>query len=105
MHLQRTLGVPAKSFVASYHGSVLDKVYHVQTANNYHEQLKSWIQRALRGVATKNLPNYLAWRRLLSWDKDGGEPLSHLDIRPGSASYQPLIRTAPTQFSQRAGCI
>ncbi len=47
LHLQRTLGVPTKSFVASYHGPVLDKVYH--------EQLKTWIQRGLRGVATKNL--------------------------------------------------
>ncbi len=71
LHLQRTLGVPTKSFVASYHGPVLDNVYHVQTANNYHEQLKTWIQRALRGVATKNLPFYLAWKRLSSWEKRG----------------------------------
>lgn len=74
LHLQRTLGVPAKSFVASYHGPVMDKVYHVQTANNYHEQLKTWIQRGLRGVATKHLPRYLAWMRLLSWGKDGASP-------------------------------
>ncbi len=63
--------VPTKSFVASYHGAVLDNVYHVQTANNYHEQLKTWIQRGLRGVATKNLPFYLAWKRLSSWEKGG----------------------------------
>lgn len=71
LHLQRTLGVQTKSFVASYHGPVLDKVYHVQSANNYHERLKSWIQRQLRGVATKYLPNYLAWQRLMSWNKEG----------------------------------
>lgn len=71
LHLQRTLGVQTKSFVASYHGPVLDKVYHVQSANNYHERLKSWIQRKLRGVATKYLPNYLAWQRLMSWGKTG----------------------------------
>ncbi|MDB5757525.1 MAG: transposase of ISThsp17, family ISPna2 group [Burkholderia sp.] len=29
LHLQRTLDVATKSFVASYHGPVLDKVYHV----------------------------------------------------------------------------
>lgn len=29
LHLQRTLSVQTKSFVASYHGPVLDKVYHV----------------------------------------------------------------------------
>ena len=43
----------------------------MQTANNYHEQLKTWIQRGLRGVATKNLPRYMAWKRLLSWGRDG----------------------------------
>lgn len=69
--LDRTLGVPTKYFVASHHGSVLDKVYHVQSANNYHERLKSWIQRKLRGVATKYLPNYLAWQRLMSWGSRG----------------------------------
>lgn len=71
LHLQRTLGVQTKYFVSSYHGPVLDKVYHVQSANNYHERLKTWIQRKLRGVATKYLPNYLAWQRLMSWKKDG----------------------------------
>lgn len=50
---------------------MLDKVYHVQSANNYHERLKSWIQRKLRSVATKYLPNYLAWQRLMSWNKEG----------------------------------
>lgn len=29
------LGVQTKYFVASYHGPVLDKVYLVQSANNY----------------------------------------------------------------------
>lgn len=71
LHLQRTLGVQTKSFTASYACPGLDKVYHVQSANNYHERLKTWIQRRLRGVATKYLPNYLAWMRLMSWNKDG----------------------------------
>ena len=71
LHLQRTLGVQAKYFVAGYHGHVHDKVYHVQSANNYHERLKTWINRKLRGVATKYLPNYLAWQRLMTWNKDG----------------------------------
>ena len=38
-----------------------DAVYHVQSVNNYHERLKSWINAELHGVATKYLPNYLAW--------------------------------------------
>lgn len=71
LHLQRTLGVQTKSFKASRATPSLDKVYHVQSANSYHERLKSWVQRGLRGVASKYLPNYLAWMRLTSWNKDG----------------------------------
>lgn len=73
LHLQRTLGVQTKSFTASYATPGLDKVWHVQSANNYHERLKSWIQRGLRGVASKYLPNYLAWMRMSSWNKVGIE--------------------------------
>ena len=71
LHLQKTLDVPTKSFVASYACPGLDKTYHVQSANNYHERLKTWIQRKLRGVATKYLQNYLAWQRLQTWEKGG----------------------------------
>ena len=74
LHLQRTLGVQTRTFIASYAIPGLDKVYHVQTANNYHERLKTWIQRQLRGVSTKYLPNYLAWMRLSSWTTDGVSP-------------------------------
>jgi transposase-like protein len=74
LHLQRTLGVQTKSFIASRAVPGLDKVYHVQSANNYHERLKTWVQRKLRGVASKNLPNYLAWMRLMTWNRDGVNP-------------------------------
>lgn len=36
------------------------QIFHVQNANSYYEQIKTWMQRKLRGVATKYLPNYLA---------------------------------------------
>ena len=71
LHLQRTLCVQTKTFIASYACPGLDKVYHVQSANNYHERLKTLIQRKLRGVATKNLPSYLAWMRLMAWNRNG----------------------------------
>ncbi|MEO8837733.1 MAG: IS1595 family transposase, partial [Herbaspirillum sp.] len=71
LHLQRTLGVQTKSFIAGASRPALDKVYHIQSANSYHERLKTWIQRRLRGVATKYLPNYLAWMRLQTWVKGG----------------------------------
>jgi transposase-like protein len=72
--LQHSLNVATKSFVASEHGPVLDRVYHVQTVNQYHGALKGWIQGRLRGVATKYLPHYLAWMRLKSWDSRGVSP-------------------------------
>lgn len=80
LHLQRTLGVQTKTFIASYARPELDKVYHVQSANNYHERLKTWIQRELRGVATKYLPNYLSWMRLMTCVNR--HPIFSTDRRP-----------------------
>lgn len=71
LNLEHTLGVSAKRFVASRDGHVRDAIYHVQSVNNYHERLGSWICRRLRGVATKYLPHYLGWMRLMSWKNDG----------------------------------
>lgn len=71
INLEKTLNVPAKRFVASRDGHVRDKIYHVQSVNHYHERLSSWICRRLRGVATKYLPYYLGWMRLMSWKNIG----------------------------------
>jgi hypothetical protein len=68
-----TLGVvTAKSIAVSHDGRALEGVYHVQTVNNYRERLKGWLNGSLRGVATKYMPNYLAWMRTLEWFKDQG---------------------------------
>jgi hypothetical protein len=40
-----------------------EKVFHAQTVNACHSRLKNWMLR-FSGVATRCLPNYLAWRRL-----------------------------------------
>jgi hypothetical protein len=37
---------------------------HINNANAYHGRLKQWLAR-FNGVATKNLPNDLGWRRAL----------------------------------------
>ena len=37
---------------------------HINNVNAYHGRLKQWLAR-FNGVATKNLPNYLGWRRAL----------------------------------------
>lgn len=36
--------------------------YHIQNVNALHSRIKGWM-RPFRGVATKNLPAYLAWFR------------------------------------------
>ena len=58
----------------SYPSSGKEQIYHVQSVNRYHEVLKTWINRELRGVSTKYLPNYLAWMRMRQWFKN--------DLRP-----------------------
>lgn len=72
--LTSSLGVKTKVCVASYKIPGADPFYHVQSANNYHERLKTWINRDLRGVATKYLQNYLAWMRMLAWNKGTLKP-------------------------------
>ena len=37
---------------------------HVQNVNAYHSRLRAWL-RPFHGVATRYLPNYLAWRWIL----------------------------------------
>ena len=37
---------------------------HINNVNAYHSRLKAWLRR-FHGVATRNLPNYLGWRRAL----------------------------------------
>lgn len=88
LRLDKSLGVETRYFVAGYHGHT-NKTFHVQTANNYHEQLKSWIQRSRRGVATKYLPNYHAWHRLMTWNRGG---LTSFDVLR-SALGQQVINT------------
>jgi transposase-like protein len=43
-------------------------VYHIQNVNAYASGLKEWMRR-FRGVATKYLPSYLGWRRMI--DREG----------------------------------
>src|SRR5271157_4032676 len=38
--------------------------FHINNVNGYHSRFKDWMRR-FHGVATKNLPNYLGWRRTL----------------------------------------
>jgi hypothetical protein len=45
---------------------------HINNVNAYHSRLKQSLAR-FNGVATKNLPNYLGWRRALeAWGDQAG---------------------------------
>jgi transposase-like protein len=43
--------------------------YHIQNANAYHSRLKLWML-PFKGVASKYLPSYLGWRRMIERDGD-----------------------------------
>jgi hypothetical protein len=62
---------------------------HINNVNAYHGRLKQWLSR-FNGVATKNLPNYLGWRRALeAW---GGQlaPPNGIKGALGNGPYQQL---------------
>ena len=43
---------------------VRQRVFHIQNVNAYDSRLKGWMAR-FNGVATKYLPSYLGWRRMI----------------------------------------
>jgi transposase-like protein len=65
--------------------------YHLNNVNAYHSRLKEWLRR-FHGVATKNLPNYLGWRRTL--EALGGNATSTKMILGaiGMGPYQQITR-------------
>lgn len=52
-------------------------VYHIQNVNAYASGLKDWMRR-FRGVATRYLPSYLGWRRMI--DREGDRLTAHFCI-------------------------
>jgi transposase-like protein len=46
---------------------VKDGIYHIQNVNAWTSGLKAWMAR-FKGVASKNLPAYLGWRRMITAD-------------------------------------
>ncbi|WP_281645522.1 IS1595 family transposase, partial [Parendozoicomonas sp. Alg238-R29] len=59
------LNVTLKELVTTAGQYVREKVYHIQTVNAYHSELKRWINGFFKGVATKYLSRYLGWKRFL----------------------------------------
>jgi hypothetical protein len=62
---------------------------HINNVNAYHGRLKQWLNR-FNGVATKNLPNYLGWRRALEAWGDKLQPPNWIKGAIGNGPYQQL---------------
>jgi transposase-like protein len=60
----RKAGIPMHILPAPGKPSPQAPDFHINNVNAYHSRLKEWMRR-FHGVATKNLPNYLGWRRTL----------------------------------------
>lgn len=60
----RRAGIPTHILPAPGKPNPRAPDFHINNVNAYHDRLKEWLRR-FHGVATKNLPNYLGWRRTL----------------------------------------
>jgi transposase-like protein len=65
--------------------------FHINNVNAYHSRLKEWL-RPFHGVATKNLPNYLGWRRIL---EALGQKIMPEDFIRGAIGFGPYQQSAP----------
>lgn len=61
--------------------------FHLNNVNAYHGRLKEW-RRRFHGVATKNLPNYLGWRRALEALGQSASSDAIILGAPGLGPYQ-----------------
>ena len=62
---------------------------HINNVNAYHSRLKQWLNR-FDGVATKNLPSYLGWRRALEAWGHQIDPPNWIKGAIGNGPYQQL---------------
>jgi transposase-like protein len=65
--------------------------FHINNVNAYHSRLKEWL-RPFHGVATKNLPNYLGWRRTL---EALGQKVTPDDLIFGAIGFGPYQQSTP----------
>ena len=62
---------------------------HINTVNAYHSRRKRWLTR-FNGVATKNLPSYLGWRRALEAWGQQLDPQQWIKRAIGNEPYQQI---------------
>ena len=60
---------------------------HINNVNAYHGRLKEWLAR-FHGVATKNLPSYLSWRRTIEALSIASTPEAWIMGAAGLGPYQ-----------------
>ena len=60
---------------------------HINNVNAYHGRLKEWL-RPFHGVATKNLPSYLSWRRTIEALAAASTPEAWIMGAAGLGPYQ-----------------
>ena len=63
--------------------------FHINNVNAYHSRLKQWL-RPFHGVATKNLPHYLGWRRTIEAFGQTKHPAQWLNAAIGAGAYQQI---------------
>ena len=85
----RRAGIPFHAVPAPGKPTPAAPHLHINNVNAYHGRLKQWLNR-FNGVATKNLPNYLGWRRALEAWGDKLEPPSWIKGAIGNGPYQQI---------------
>jgi transposase-like protein len=85
----RRAGIPFHIVPAPGKPTLAAPHLHINNVNAYHGRLKQWLNR-FNGVATKNLPNYLGWRRALEAWGDKLEPPSWIKGAIGNGPYQQI---------------
>ncbi len=85
-------GLTHKALNLSAGVRVVEGVFHIQNVNAFHHRLKEWIFH-FHGVATKYLPNYLAWHRLLDARGKNLPAVTFIRAAVGLELYQPVTVT------------
>jgi transposase-like protein len=85
----RKAGIPFHAVAAPGKPAPEAPHLHINNVNAYHRRFKRWLNR-FNGVPTKNLPNYLGWRRALEAWGDHLAPTTWIEGAIGAGPYQQL---------------
>lgn len=61
------------ALVGIRHGKGSEGIYNMGHINNYHSQMKKFINGRFNGVSTKYLNNYIVWHNFINWAKGSSE--------------------------------